>query len=80
MDKWVCEACRRISLDGEYLTAPNPFDPTDTLTGCPSCKAVNSLVGACDEPGCEKESSMGTPTTEGYRRTCYDHRPKEIAK
>lgn len=29
----------------------------------------------CDEPGCRKQSSSGTPTLDGYRRTCFDHRP-----
>lgn len=31
----------------------------------------------CDEPGCMHQISMGTPTPQGYRRTCFDHRPKE---
>lgn len=30
----------------------------------------------CDEPGCRKQSSSGTPTLDGYRRTCHDHYPK----
>ena len=29
----------------------------------------------CDEPGCMKQGTMGTPVVGGYRRTCWDHRP-----
>ena len=27
----------------------------------------------CDEVGCKKQISMGTPTKSGYRRTCGPH-------
>ena len=30
----------------------------------------------CDEPGCRKQSSAGTPTMTGYRRTCHEHYPE----
>lgn len=29
----------------------------------------------CDEPGCSKRTTDGTPTTDGYRRTCSQHAP-----
>ena len=34
--------------------------------------------GRCDEPGCLKQASMGTPVPmpTRYRRTCWDHHPK----
>ena len=27
----------------------------------------------CDEPGCMRQSSCGTPTASGYRRVCGEH-------
>ena len=30
----------------------------------------------CDEPGCKKRITCGTPTATGYRSTCGQHRPK----
>lgn len=30
----------------------------------------------CDEPDCRQQSSAGTPTLTGYRRTCHEHLPK----
>lgn len=30
----------------------------------------------CDEPGCRKQGTSGTPTLDGYRRTCHEHYPK----
>jgi len=31
----------------------------------------------CDEPGCKKRISCGTPTPDGYRSTCGDHAPRK---
>lgn len=59
------------------LTAANPFDPKDTIAGCPHCKSINTLEEACDEPGCWRPSTCGIPTSGGYRRTCSEHMPKE---
>ena len=33
--------------------------------------------GCCDEAGCTKQISSGTPTASGYRQTCHEHRPQE---
>lgn len=33
----------------------------------------------CDEPGCLKQSVIGTPTLDGYRSTCSDHQPSREA-
>lgn len=30
----------------------------------------------CDEPGCMKRWTCGTPTPGGYRTTCFEHQPK----
>ena len=38
-------------------------------------KAPKSLV--CDEPGCKERSTCGTPTKDGYRRTCNKHWPQK---
>lgn len=59
----------------EALYAPNPFDESDTLTGCPLCKAINTLAMACDEPDCWFEATCGTNTPGGYRVTCGKHAP-----
>lgn len=65
--------CDWRGTDKEMLEAPNPFDATETVTGCPDCKDVNTLQEACDEPDCWEFSSCGTPTPTGYRRTCGKH-------
>lgn len=33
------------------------------------------LSVACDEPDCREQVTCGTPTPDGYRSTCFDHRP-----
>lgn len=68
--------CGWIGTESEMLTAPNPFDPEDTLCGCPLCREVNNLRSCCDEPECFEPDTCGTPTPEGYRRTCGKHLPK----
>lgn len=59
----------------QILHAPHPFDSLDNVTGCPKCKGVDVLVGACDEPGCWQEATCGTPVADGYRTTCGRHNP-----
>ena len=74
-EKVICEECNWHGLTIELLHAQNPFDVTEHILGCPNCKTINSLVVACDEPDCWSESSCGTPTLQGYRRTCHKHYP-----
>ena len=72
--------CRECDWQGDSKTpallAANPFDPADLVTGCPQCRSVNSLEACCDAPGCREPVSCGTPTPDGYRSTCGNHRPK----
>lgn len=74
-EKVVCteRRCGWHGTNDEMLVSPNPFEPDDTIIGCPSCKGVDTLVVACDVEGCWKESTCGFPTPEGYRRTCGVH-------
>jgi hypothetical protein len=71
--RWLCQSCDWTGDDGELLRAPSPFDATDTIVGCPKCKAVEDIVNACDEPGCTREATCGFPDPGGYRRTCGGH-------
>lgn len=76
--KLVCgkHYCGWCGPKDEVLRAPNPFDPAQELWGCPKCKDVECLYGACDEPGCTQIADQGTPTPGGYRRTCSKHFPE----
>ncbi len=76
--KVVCRNCGWRGLSTEQLFAENPFDSTDTIVGCPKCRCVNTTRNACDERGCWDEDTCGTPTGEGYRRTCHVHMPKQV--
>jgi hypothetical protein len=71
--KWICQECNLIST--EFLTAPSPFDPADTVIGCPHCHAVNAIVQVCEHDGCKQIATCGSPTPEGYIRTCGQHFP-----
>ena len=72
--RWQCRECDAYMHEVDMLTAPNPFDPKDTLVGCPNCKSVGSFREICDEAGCNDEATCGFPAKDsGYRRTCYDH-------
>jgi hypothetical protein len=75
--KTICLECDWKGTDADLLIAPSPFDPEDTLSGCPKCKSVDCFRVACDFTGCWKEATAGTPTKAGYRHTCYLHRPEE---
>lgn len=73
--RWLCEECRNVCLEDELLDADNPFKPGWTVVGCPNCLEVSSMVGACDTEPCDKRGIMGTQTADGYRWTCYRHKP-----
>ena len=71
--------CNWKGLEGDLLEAQNPFDPFDTLIGCPECKSINTIYPVCDEEGCWDAVTCGTPTPEGYRSTCGNHWPNRKA-
>ena len=75
MSKYICETrrCGWRGQEGQILKGPNPFDAEETVYGCPDCKCVGTLIGACEIEGCWQESTCGFPTPEGYLRTCGKH-------
>lgn len=66
--------CLWSGLENEALQASNPFNAGCILLACPNCKQ-QSLCTRCDEPECLCEATCGTPTTSGYRLTCWRHKP-----
>ena len=77
-ERYICDnrRCGWVGNAEEALTAPDPFNPGETLLACPKCRD-QSLLLACDEPGCNRRASCGTPIVTGYRTTCGEHQPKE---
>lgn len=75
--KVACTECDWHGLVSEQQYAPSPFDETDTIYGCPSCKAIDCCVSACDEDNCWQPAACGTPTPGGFRVTCCEHQPRE---
>ncbi len=74
--RWRCNSCGAITLEPALLTAPNPFDDRQTITGCPGCAEVGDFEELCDELGCTRAAGCGFPAGPewgGYRRTCYEH-------
>ncbi len=67
--------CGWRGTSDQQLSAPNPFEEGETIWACPKCKSIDSIVYACDEPGCWGAVSCGMLTSGGYRNTCFDHRP-----
>lgn len=61
----------------QIIIAPHPFIPDATVTGCPNCKDIDCTRVACDEPDCWEAATIGMPTSDGYRYTCFAHMPKE---
>lgn len=77
-DKWKCSErrCGWIGTSAEYLVAADPFNEGCELVACPNCREVNTLTACCDVDGCTKDGSCGTPTKDGYRFTCSEHKPE----
>lgn len=78
--KVICMTCDWKGNDADLLVAKNPFDPDETIYGCPNCNSIDSYEGVCDEPDCWNLVVMGTPTPEGYRNTCSKHDPSNVAR
>lgn len=75
--RWKCKECGWTGNGAELLSAPNPFDPTYTISGCPQCQTVDSFDNICDEPGCNDYAGCGwKPKDAPYRRTCSKHMGK----
>ncbi len=84
-DRLKCRECAWIGTRVQLLDAPHPFQPGESILGCPSCKAASDIfLLVCDEPGCNNAVSCGWPDGVGYRRTCDEHgeviRPRTGAK
>lgn len=77
--RWLCEECGAVCGEN-ILTAKSPFDENDTLSGCPTCLAAESLIAACWK--CDRPSSIGTPLNQQYRyvNACHEHRPPEFMR
>lgn len=71
--KLQCDECELVLSDEQRLTAPNPFDSTEVIFGCPRCKNIGAFSRLCDMDGCESKVSCGFPTPDGYRHTCGTH-------
>jgi hypothetical protein len=81
-DKVICteRRCYWKGTTKDMLQGVSPFDPEESIVGCPNCKAINTLVSACYVDGCWKEVSCGYPTPDGYRNSCGDHYREYKAK
>ena len=40
-------------------------------------ESLKRAMDLCDEPDCYADASCGTPTKDGYRRTCFEHKPMD---
>jgi len=74
-NRWYCEECNEVSET--LLVAPNPFDKSDTLVGCPKCLCAESMISACWK--CNRPAGIGTSDCDEYRyiQTCHKHMPKK---
>ena len=71
-----------ISGRGDYMTyycsSPDGVVPEEIAHAMKKHGWISDTIGAiCDEPGCIKQVTCGTPTKDGYRNTCSEHSPRE---
>ena len=64
---WRCTECGHVHENDALLVAPNPFDPEQTLTGCPDCKEIGQFREVCQAPGCRNDATCGKPNWRGFR-------------
>jgi threonine dehydrogenase-like Zn-dependent dehydrogenase len=85
--QWKCNTCGSVVADDSLLFAPSPFNPDNTLIGCPEClECDEGFTMLCDEPGCLKPVSCGWHTGNdsdefgGGRNTCGKHYGGDFAR
>ena len=77
--RWECECghvCTEDEMDRVVDPRPRPGEPATTWLVCPACRTPENWQAICDEPGCARHVSCGTPTPAGYRNICHQHQPK----
>ena len=73
-EKFRCKTCNMVTLIGDLLSAPNPFDPCDVIHGCPKCREVWLFDALCEIPGCRELVAGGIPFDDGgYGFYCSKH-------
>jgi hypothetical protein len=76
--RWGCVECGWVGTEEMKLRAPSPFDESQEILGCPTCKEVGNFVLVCDVEGCTANQVDGLVgrTVEGrYFWTCWWHGP-----
>jgi len=74
-EKRVCRLCGWRGIQSQVLTAPNPFEPSAMVLGCPQCREVAAVDVACDVTGCWLPVQCAWSSDDGgVRTTCLKHR------
>ena len=73
MYKFKCSECGEIIDEDKVLSAPNPFNASEMLDGCPECRCIFSFHRVCEADGCDEVATCGAATNEGYMCLCDKH-------
>lgn len=77
-DRWLCDICGLITIEKKVLKAPNPFNKSETVWGCPHCKCAGSFKYVCEAIGCRNAVTLGFHIEGfGYGSACDDHQPTQ---
>lgn len=73
----LCEMCGWMGGQRSLLVAPNPFDQTETIHGCPLCGGIGQFRRTCDVIGCREYVCCGWLDADMvYHNTCHEHSPR----
>jgi len=70
---WKCQDCGWHGSDEEIISFADPVLEGNIWSICPECRAAEQFDNMCDEPECKQLATCGWPSTESYRRTCFEH-------
>ena len=78
--RWRCNECNVDLRESQIIAFPDPEDSQNFWSICPNCRCAEGFTRLCDEPGCAREASCGTPVKDErrYVNTCHEHRPQEF--
>jgi rubredoxin len=74
VQRYRCDDCGLISVEADIDKVQDPKPrSTQVWWVCPHCRAADKFGYACNEPGCAKWATIGTPTPDGYQHFCGQH-------
>jgi hypothetical protein len=74
-ETWRCTECKWLGPASAIKVVQDPDEADNAWSICPECRMAENFDIVCADTECQKIGSCGTPSKDGYKFTCFEHRP-----